>query len=487
MSNLMTASRMPGTGVLPQSLDVRPRIVPPFDPGFKPMVLLYRRYRALVRPGGGIPVRIGFEREKGLVSVFETVVSGDESMRAATAFIVERAVKFLLWSRGGWRIYFHGPREIGEMLRASYSETGPRAFDVRLMSRVYGRPLEVVLAGPGEFPEARENRLSLGGYLDGCRVGFDLGASDYKIAAVRDGEPLYSEEIPWTPAEQADPDYHYRHIRAGLVVAASHLPRLDAIGGSAAGIYTENQVRIASLFRSVPEALFESKIRPLFLRLQSEWRVPFEVINDGEVTALAGMLSLGKTAVLGLAMGSSEAAGFINSEGHLMGWLDELAFAPVDGNPEAAVDEWSGASGVGANYFSQQAVNRLAGAAGFAFPESLKLPERLKEIQRLVESGDDRAARIFEAIGIYLGYTVPWYETFYDIRHVPILGRVMSGPGGNIVLTRAEEVLRTEFPETASRVCLHLLDEKGRRVGQAVAAASLPRLERTPGPEGECP
>ncbi len=467
---------MPATKPLPRILDVAPRISPPFDAGFRPPALACRSFRTAAAAAGPVPVRIGIEREDGLVSTFETEVAGDPALAAASALVVGWLVKFLLWSRGGWRIWFEGPAAIGESIRAAYSETGPRAFDVGLMSRVYEKPFEVVLARPGEFPAARESQLSLGGHLDGCRVGFDLGASDYKIAAVRDGVPLYSEEIPWAPGEQADPEYHGRLIRQGLEKAASHLPRVDAIGGSSAGIYIRSQVRIASLFRSVPEDVFEAKVKKMFLTIRDEWGVPFEVINDGEVTALAGMLSLGEKAVLGVAMGSSEAAGFLDAEGHLPGWLDELAFAPVDAGPGAAVDEWSKASGVGANYFSQQAVNKLALAAGFAFPADLRLPDRLKEIQRLVEAGDKRAVRIFEAIGVYLGYTIPWYETFYDLRNVLVLGRVMSGAGGTIIMDKAGEVLKAEFPDTAGRVRLHLLDERSRRVGQAVAAASLPRI-----------
>jgi predicted NBD/HSP70 family sugar kinase len=451
------------------------------------MALAYRSYRSAALQSGAVPVRIGLEREDGLVSTFEVPVSADSALAEATAFVVERMVKFFLWSRGGWKVFIDGPGEIGDLLRAAYSEQGPRAFDARFMSRIYERPFEIVLIRPGEFPEARESRLSLGGHLDGCRVGFDLGASDYKIAAVRDGEPVFSDEVPWNPSEQADPEYHYRHIQAGLRKAASHIPRVDAIGGSSAGVYIRNQVRAGSLFRSVPEPLFEARIKPLFLRLGKEWGVPFEVINDGEVTALAGMMSLAERAVLGVAMGSSQAAGFLDAKGHITGWLDELAFAPLDGNPGAAVDEWSGDSGVGANYFSQQAVNKLALAAGFSFPDAVRLPERLKEIQGLVGIGDERAGRIFEAIGIYLGYTIPWYETFYGVRNLLVLGRVMSGPGGSLIMEKAAEVLGVEFPDTASRVRLHLLDEKSRRVGQAVAAASLPRLDEGPGSQGDRP
>jgi len=454
----------------------KPGLRPPCDPNFEPIVLAWNEYLVRARASGAVPLRLGVEREDGLISVFETVAPGKDADPEATYRIVERAVKFLLWSRGGWRVHVQGPAAIGRRLKADYSETGARAFDVRTMSGVYERPFEVALHSPATFPEAREAVHFPGGYLDGFRIGFDLGASDYKVAAVIDGEPVFSEEIPWAPGEQADPDYHYRHIQAGLKKAAAHLPRVDAIGGSSAGIIIRNQVRVASLFRSVPPDLFATKVRGLFERLAAEWGVPFEVINDGEVTALAGRLSLGETGVLGVAMGSSEAAGFLDADGHIPGWLDELAFVPVDLGPRAAVDEWSGDRGVGANYFSQQAVAKLAPAAGLSFPDAMKLPERLKEVQALVARGNIPAARIFESIGIYLGYTIPWYEVFYAFKNLLVLGRVLSGPGGKIIVDTASEVLASAFPETAARVRIHLLDEKSRRVGQAVAAASLPEI-----------
>lgn len=450
-----------------------PRILPPCDPGFRPIILAFRRFLASAG-STGVPVRIGLERENGFVSLFETRIGRESEGDETTAYVVERMVKFLLWSRGGWKIHFDGPHWLGKRLRSVYREGGGRDFDAGLMSRVYERPFEVALAEAGRFPEARERAQSLGGHLGGCRIGFDLGASDFKVAAVRDGSPVFSEEIPWTPSDQADPDYHFNLIQSGLKRGADRLPRVDAIGGSAAGIYINNQVRISSLFRSVPEDVFAAKVKPLFLRIRDEWGVPFEVVNDGEVTALAGTMSLDTTSVLGVAMGSSQAAGFLDAAGHLPGWLDELAFTPVDANPAAAVDEWSGDRGVGANYFSQQAANRLALAAGMRFPESMRLPERLREVQRLAEAGDPLAAGVFESIGVYLGYTIPWYAVFYDFRNLLVLGRVMSGTGGNIIIAKAAEVLRTEFPEAGARVRLHLLDEKSRRVGQAVAAASLP-------------
>ncbi len=456
--------------------ETSPLLQPAYDPGFLPLGKFISWYR---EKAAGSPEEIGLaiERENGLISSWKTkILPLSPETWPLTLTYVERLAKFLLWQKGGWKIYFQGPEEIFFRLRELYSGHGQRQFDVNLMSTVYERPFEVVRVEPGELPVDSDNPLALGGHLDGCRLGFDLGASDFKVAAVMAGRVVFSQEIPWNPQEQSDPEYHRQHLQQGLKLAASNLPRVEAIGGSAAGIYINNQIRIASLFRSVPRELFEKKVKNLFLEMKAAWGVPLEVINDGEVTALAGYLSLNRTAVLGIAMGSSQAGGYLNRKGHLPGWLDELAFAPVDLNPEAAVDEWSGDRGVGAMYFSQQAVNKLAQAAGFKFPPEIKLPERLKQVQALVEKEDERAIRIFKDIGIYLGYAAQLYSLFYDFETLMILGRVTSSSGGDLIKQEAERVLATEFPELGEKIEIHLTDEQSRRVGQAVAAATLPQI-----------
>lgn len=461
--------------------DIKPvcRCAAPLDPGFQPAALVSRRYRAWVaaRPQSE-PLVVGVERLKGGISRMELCVpAGDGVARAATLRYVERMVKFFLWSRGGYRLHVGGPAWIGEHLRAAYAHGGARAFDIDLMSRAYGHPFDVVVTTAEAVPAAREAQSAMGGHLDGCRIGFDLGASDYKLAAVKDGEVVFSTELPWDPKVQQDPQYHYSKLQEGLKLAASHLPRVDAIGGSSAGIFLDNEPRVASLFRSVPAEAFERQVKPMFKRLASEWNVPLLVINDGEVTALAGSMSLQAHGMLGVAMGSSEAAGFMTPDGSLTEWINELAFAPVDFNPEAIPEEWSGDRGVGALYFSQQAVNKLAAAAGYTFDDALGLPERLKWVQDRVTRGDEGAVKIFETIGVYLGYTIPFYAEFYDYRHLLLLGRVTSGRGGEIVVEQAKAVLRTEFPDQADRVRVHMPDERSRRVGQAVAAASLPEIQ----------
>jgi predicted NBD/HSP70 family sugar kinase len=451
-----------------------PLIPAPLDPGFQPAVLFNRDYVRSARVSGkAVPLVLGLERECGLVSRFETIVSptaDGETMR-----YVERLVKFLLWGRGGWKLHFGGPEAIGESIRKTYSARGARKFDCNMMALAYGRKFEVALTSADQVPAAKDMQVAAGGHLKGCRIGFDLGASDYKVSAVVNGEAVFTEETPWDPKNQTNPEYHYHHISAALHRAAACMPRVDAIGGSSAGVIVNNEIRVASLLRAIPKKLFPAAAA-VFKRIAMEWNVPLVVMNDGDVTALAGALSLHQKGMLGIAMGSSEAAGFMDKRGRILGWLNELAFAPVDYNPQAPADEWSGDPGVGALYFSQQAVNKLLPAAKIKLPKAMGLPERLKEVQNLMAAGDERAAGIYETLGVYLGYTIPHYLDFYDFDHLLILGRVTTGKGGDIVLAKAREVLAHEFPEVS--IAMHVPDEKTRRVGQAVAAASLPKATK---------
>ncbi|MCP5098665.1 MAG: ROK family protein [Chloroflexi bacterium] len=462
-------------------LQIIPNQIPPLDQNFRPMVIGNRSFRsAIAQANDTETVTIGIERNAGLVYRIELEIFAPGSPHDEDAYTyIERAIKFILWSRGGWKIIIAGPASITERIYAAYQPDGARAFDADLMNRVYGKPFTVEIVDAADVPANKESGSPLGGHLEGCRIGFDLGASDYKLAAVVDGEAIFSTEIPWDPTTQADPAYHSQRIKEGLELAASKMPRVDAIGGSSAGVWVDNQPMVASLFRSIIKkhpGKFENVIKPMFINFGKEMDVPLEVINDGDVTALAGALSLETHGMLGIAMGSSEAVGFLSKDGVIMGWLNELAFAPVDYNPEAIPDEWSGDQGVGALYFSQQAVNKLAPAAGYQFPETMGLPTRLKAVQAAANMGDAATAQIFESIGIYLGYSIAHYADFYDFDHLLILGRVTSGRGGEIILEKANHILQNEFPELAGRIALHVPDEKSRRVGQAVAAASLPRV-----------
>jgi predicted NBD/HSP70 family sugar kinase len=466
---------------------VPPRKAPPLDPLYRPAVLANAHYRGEVAAaGGGVPLVIGLERAEGGLSRFETRVFAEGHPRAAANFTyVERLFKFLLWQWGGWKAHVGGPASLAEHLGATYSPSGARAFDYKFMGEdVYAQPFTVVSCRPEEVPPAREQARALGRHLDGCRIGFDLGASDRKVSAVIDGNPVYSEEVVWTPGAQTDPAYHYDEILTALKTAASKMSRVDAIGGSSAGVYVDDSVRIASLFRGIPKERY-GDVRTLFHRLRDAMGVPFAIINDGDVTALAGSMSLEDTGVLGIALGSSEAAGYVDLEGRVTGWLNELAFAPVDYNPQAMADEWSGDRGVGALYFSQQCVFRLAPAAGIDIPKDLVLADKLKHAQKLLEEGHEGARKIWESMGVYMGYTLAHYAEFYPLKHVLILGRCTSGRGGTLILDGARAVLESEFPEVCRRVNIQLPDEKSRRVGQSIAAASLPALAGKPPAEGK--
>ncbi|MCL4560156.1 MAG: ROK family protein [Chloroflexi bacterium] len=453
---------------------VAPKITPPLDAGFLPAALANRHF-AQETASDGQPLVIGLEREAGKISRYETCIFPDGHPRAeANRIYAERLVKFLLWQRGGYKIYVGGSPAVAGYLRSLYRTGGRREFDSRFMSQqVYERPFEVLSCLAEEVPSTVEEGELLGRHLDGCRIGFDLGASDRKASALVDGKVIYSEEVIWEPRKQTDPAYHYNEIMAALKAAAAKMERLDAIGGSSAGIYIQNRPMVASLFRGIPAERF-SEIQDLFLRIRKELNVPLVVINDGDVAALAGSMSLEDNGVLGLAMGSSEAAGYIAMNGRILGWLNELAFAPVDYSSEAPVDEWSGDAGCGSQYYSQQCVFRLAPKAGIHIPAGLTDAERLAFVQEKLEAGHEGAEQIWRSMGIYLGYGLAHYADFYDIRHVLLLGRCTSGKGGSLILEEARNVLEIEFPELAGRLNVRLPDEKSRRVGQAVAAASLP-------------
>ena len=458
---------------------VRPAIVPVLDPDFCPAVLANRAFRraASKKP---VKVTIALERSDGGVSRFDTVVADASLPESAGNFVVvERLVKFLLWSRGGFKVHFSGPAELGRQLQAHYRESATGKFDAALMGeKIYEKPFEVVLVSPEQIPAAKERTAPLGRHLDGCRIGFDLGASDRKVAAVIDGKTVFSDETVWDPRSQTDPQWHFDQVMDSLKRAASHMPRVDAIGGSSAGVYVNNRVQVASLFRGVPEDLFNQRVKELFFELKKAWNnIPFDVVNDGEVTALAGSMSLEDNAVLGIAMGSSLAVGYVTPEGTITSWVNELAFAPVDYNPGAPVDEWSHDYGCGVQYFSQQCVGRLIPKAGIELDSKLPLPEKLVEVQQLMAKGDERALKVYQTIGTYLGYAVPHYAEFYDIRHLLMLGRVTTGQGGEVILQGAKEVLKQEFPELAAGIALEMPDEKAKRHGQAMAAASLPVLK----------
>ena len=455
-------------------IDVTVKHLPPLDPAFIP---LGRFYEAFLRDAHE-PFDVAVERSGGQMAVYRTRVHGTEALREADIYYIDRIIKTLLWMKGGFRVYLAGNEAVCRAMQAHYSASGSRAFDFDYMGNVYEHPFEVVRVDA--VPEEKSVSQAIGRHLDGCRIGFDAGGSDRKVSAVIDGESVYSEEVVWFPKINSDPDYHYEGIVSALKSAAAHMPRVDAVGVSSAGIYIDNRTMSASLFLKVPKEQYDAKVKDIYIRAITDTfgDVPYAVVNDGDVSALAGAMSLEDNNVLGIAMGTSEAVGYVDEEGKVTGWLNELAFVPVDAAPTAMVDEWSGDIGCGVKYFSQDAVIKLAPAAGIDLDESLSPAEKLKVVQGLMEQGDPRAAGIYESIGVYLAHTLALYHHLYGYRHVLLLGRVMSGKGGDLLLDTCRKVLSDEYPEVERQVHLALPDEKFRRVGQSVAAASLPELRK---------
>ena len=451
-------------------------LCPPLDPAFQPIYPALKAFALEAAAANGPQLRLAVERNGGLVAVQDMQLLPEGQGDARNLAMAERMVKSMLWVYGGFRVTIAGSAKVYEGIREQYRAGGARAFDADFMQRIFEQPFSVEYAAAVEdAPRRRDGAQAVGRHLDGCRIGFDAGGSDRKVSAVINGKSVYSEEVVWFPKITSDSAYHYEGIISALKTAAGHLPQVDAIGVSSAGVYVDNRTMNASLFLSVPEEEFNQSVKDIYIRAAKEiGDIPLVVCNDGDVTALAGAMSLEEDGILGIAMGTSEAGGYVDTHGNITGWLNELAFAPCDLSPAAMVDEWSGDIGCGVKYFSQDAVIKLAPAAGILLDAALSPAEKLKEVQSHLASGHKGARQIYESIGIYLGYTLAFYSLFYDIRHVLLMGRVTSGEGGNLILAHAQAVLRAEFPELSMQV--NLPDEKSRRVGQSVAAASLPAL-----------
>lgn len=449
------------------------------DPGFAPLALEYQAYaQAVASTGDSRRFVVRILRDGGLYSSYSMDILPEGIQVERTIRLIDRLVKSLLWMRGGYHIITSGSEEAHAHLQAAYQAGGSRAFDASFMARVYERPFEVSQAEPfADLSDSFESASRIGRHLNGCRIGFDAGGSDRKVSAVMDGQTLFAEEVVWHPKVNSDPAYHYEGILSAFRAAAAHLPRVDAIGVSSAGVYINNHTMVASLFIQVPKENFDSQVKDIYIRAAKEiGDVPLVVANDGDVTALAGAMSLETGQVLGIAMGTSQAGGYVDEQMRIMGWLNELAFVPVDVNPESMVDEWSGDIGCGVKYFSQDAVIKLAPAAGIDLSAADTPAEKLKIVQEALAQGHEGAARIFETIGVYFAHAIAWYALFYQISQVLVMGRVSSGQGGDILLASAQAELQRVYPKLAHYITLSLPDEKARRVGQSVAAASLPEV-----------
>ncbi len=455
-------------------------IKPILDEAFKPAILELRAFaNDVIKSANSQKLIIAIERNEGYVYRREFNIFKDGIDDKRNSFIIERFIKSVLWAVGGYKIYIYGSKKVFDDIASYYREGGLREFDYRFMSTVYEEEVKVIYCEKeNDLPKEKICSLSAGGNLKGRRIGFDAGGSDIKISAVVNGEVIFSEEVVWLPKLNSDINYHYDYIYKVMMMAVEKMGGdVDGIGISTAGVIVNNRPMVSSIFIKVPKSDFE-KVKYAYInvchRLEKELghEIPFVVANDGDVTALAGALDLKDNSVLGIAMGTSEAVGYVDSNGNLTGWLSELAFMPVDFNLDAMKDEWSGDFGVGCKYFSQDAVIKLAPKAGIELDQNLTLAEKLKYIQKLNNEGHKGAHQIFETIGVYLAYAIAYYAEFYQIKHILLLGRVVSGIGGDTILEISKSVLNSEFPEY-SHIDIGMPSEYMRRVGQSIAAASL--------------
>lgn len=438
------------------------------DKNYYPMYQLKLDFEKECKSAGTQKFEIALRRSKNEVSVKTLKILPEERVLENIRYI-ERVIKTMLWAYGGYHLYLKGNKEVIKAIKKIYSINGERKFDVEFMSDVYQTPF-VVEEVSGKMPKVSKSARKIGGNKKGRRIGFDAGGSDRKVTACIDGKVVFEKEVVWHPKLNDNPMYHKSGILDSINMGLKALDgKLDAIGVSSAGIVIDDELRVASLFIKVPKEMHKDHVFRIYKDLEKHYGVPVKVANDGDIASLAGAEFLKTGKVLGIALGTSEAAGYIDKEMHIVGYLNELAFAPVDANRFAIEDEWSKDIGVGCKYHSQDAVIKLAPEAGIKLDKKLPLAEQLIVVQNLANQKDKRALSIFDRLGDYLAYSIMWYKEFYDIEKVVLYGRVVSGVGGDTLMKKAQKLLDS----FKSGVTLVLPDEMTRRLGQSYTAAML--------------
>lgn len=446
----------------------------PLDPEFVTILQFEASYHRLGNLAEGLNAcSLVLEKNSKQIARQDIQVSLASELREQTLLYLNRYIKAMLWIYGGSKLYTDLPADIIAELQKDFSSEGKQSFDADfIVEGIFGKKFEIIFCETAQLPAAQTESKSMGGHAGGQRLGFDLGGSDKKIAAISNEEVLYTESIIWDPYPQTDLNWHRAEFKQLLKLGAEKLEKVEAVGGSVPGIVMDDKVKVGSLFRGL-SGQDRSDSCDVFGQTVAEFfgAVPFSLANDGDVTALAGAMILKKKNLLGIAMGTSEAAGYANPSGSINSWFSELAFVPVDMGPDRSQDEWSKDWGTGVEYFSQQAVIRLAKKVGIHLDENLSKPKKLVEVQKALADGHEGAEKIFQTIGSYLAHTLPWYHRFYQMENVLLLGRVLKGRGGQIIIEVANQLLAECYPEL--KLNLMTLSDEEILHGQAMAAASL--------------
>jgi len=475
----------------------RPKVPAPLDPNFSPLVLGKKNYMKFLS-GSPHSIEWALPRADGCARYKLPVFADTHEDVECSIYLAGVLIQEMIWQRSASGLQLAGPPKQCEALKAAFSPGGAYEYEILSMPNVCGtpeKPFEVKIVDAKDLPAYKDTPQEMGKDASGCRLAFDLGKSDIKTVAVKDGEVVYSKETEWD-VTNPDPDYHYKAIVDALNIAKAELPKVDAVGGSATGTVSgDNEATWCDIFPNVPPDVYKAKVVDIFKRMAKEVAgdVPLKVINDGEVTALAAVQKIGKGNILGISMGSSEGGGYANKDGNLNGWINEMCYIKLDLNPEAPTDPWTKGChrGISHMYLGQRGATKLAAKAGVQVPENYVYPhpdmctikhedhaQCLKLIQKAMAdpAQEPQVRKLYETVGVYLGYGLAQYCEFYPINHVMILGRVSKGSGGDLMLDVAKKVLMSEFPQFG-HIQFHTADDHFKAVGQCIAAAALPTIK----------
>jgi len=479
-------------------LVVEPKVKAPLDSGFAPVVLAKRKYREAAK-GCTDKVCWALPRSDGCACGELPVFPEDHVSYQASVILAGVMIQETIWRCGAQKLCLAGPKGICESLKKAYSAGGTYEFEAATMPKCNGeadKVFEVEIVDAGALPAAKDTPQTCGKDANGSRLAFDLGKSDIKTVAIKDGEVLDSMETEWD-VTNPDPQYHFDAIVAAMKgtierAKAKGFGDIQAVGGSATGTVSgNNEATWCDIFPNVPPDVYKEKVVDIFKRIAKEVAgdVPLKVINDGEVTALAAVQKIGKGKVMGISMGSSEGGGYANADGNLMGWINELCYIKLDMNPKAPTDPWTLGKhrGISHMYLGQRGATKNASKIT-TVPENYVYPhpdmctikhedhaQCLKLIQKAMADSPEKAGDLYKTCGVYLGYGLAQYSEFYNIEHVMILGRVSKGKGGDLMLETAAKVLETEFPDLP-KITFHTADDHFKAVGQCIAAAALPKI-----------
>ncbi len=381
-------------------------------------------------------------------------------------FYLKKVFLSLLWIIGGYRFLFHCDQYFYSRFKERIQKDEEVSASFKAIEAVYGEPVSFALTEEIPLTKEKKTKHSLSAF--GCRVGLDLGGSDIKTMAVKDGEIVYSSEIPWSPKEAKDPSYHESRIRSALLEASSHLERVDAVGVSTSGIVADELVIYPSLFASCSEKDKKEGVRVLLKDLCCKLfpDASFALINDGDASALGASFLYEKDSVLGLALGTSLAGGYVK-DGFLYPYLNELSKVSVNFSPSGKRHYRLGILGSSSEYLSQKGIVSLVEDRGVKLVGSL--PEKLLAIQKLAEDENKAVLQCYQELGRRLGSSVLYFSLFLDFSSVFLLGRVLSGKGGEALVESAKDYLASK----GSGLVLFSADERFKRLGQAYVAACL--------------